>query len=987
MLIVCILAAQGLSAQEMLEGGWRWNYERGDALYKSGQFVEAYEEFRKAGHLRGGMNEVEKSGFDYLLAMSAYHAGKAGATELLEHYLDTYPGSADASEAQFALGNIHFGEEAYGEALKCYLTVDPAKLDREERDEYNFKTGYSYFADGDYDKIGPYFSAVSFKSPFFVHAQYCLGYAEYRSGNYAAAKQHFFTIVDSEAYASVVPFYLMQIEFSEGNYHYVTENGARVLRMATGERARELTRMIGESWFHLSSWQNAASYLAEYEKSGTEMTREVDYMIGFSNYMMQDYTGAETYLSRVPGPDDRLSQNASYHLGDVYLRTGDKARAMQSFSIASSSGHDGQISEDALFNYGKLQYEQGGGYFNEAINVLNRYLATYPSSKRVPQVKEYLAAAYYNSRNFEAAYQAISQMPDPDNNARAALQKIAYSRAIEYYEEGDYANASRLLEESLRNRYNAKYTALAGYWQGEILYKEGNYGDAIRKYETYIRLSPKGEQENLMARYDLGYAYFNEHNWDGAKEWLDNFLVEYKPRDSYRADALNRRGDVEFSNREFWRAIEFYDQAAALNTPERYYSAFQRAMMLGMVDRTDRKIENLADIVKRGDSPYVSDAMYELGRTYIATQKYGDASETLEQFIKLYPASPKYLPALLDLGLVNSNLGDNERALSYYRRVVEQDKHSPQGRDAMNAIRGIYVEENDVDSYFAYAQSMGVETDLGAVQRDSIAFVAAQRVYLSGDKQKAAAALDNYVKSYPEGAYVAGALYFSGENALTMGQKETAYRYFTRLAGMYGNSYTQAAMERVASLAMELEDYSRAADTYSKLSRTASTDRKREEALAGYLKAATVNAGPDERERIAADVLSRASDKAVVRAARYARASALRELNRDDEALEIFALLDDDVSDAAGAESAFRVIESEYRKGNTARAEELVYAFAEKNTPHSYWLGRSFLILGDIYAAAGDSFQARATYQSIVDGYSNATDGIVEEAKTRISGI
>ena len=43
------------------------------------------------------------------------------------------------------------------------------------------------------------------------------------------------------------------------------------------------------------------------------------------------------------------------------------------------------IAEDALFNYGKLLYEQGGGHFNEAINVLNRYMALYPDSSRREQ--------------------------------------------------------------------------------------------------------------------------------------------------------------------------------------------------------------------------------------------------------------------------------------------------------------------------------------------------------------------------------------------------------------------------------------------------------------------------------------------------------------------------------------------------------------------------------------------------------------------------
>ena len=35
----------------------------------------------------------------------------------------------------------------------------------------------------------------------------------------------------------------------------------------------------------------------------------------------------------------------------------------------------------------------------------------------------------------------------------------------------------------------------------------------------------------------------------------------------------------------------------------------------------------------------------------------------------------------------------------------------------------------------------------------------------------------------------------------------------------------------------------------------------------------------------------------------------------------------------------------------------------------------------------GDNFQARATYQSVADGYTPADDGIVDEAKARIAKL
>ena len=55
--------------------------------------------------------------------------------------------------------------------------------------------------------------------------------------------------------------------------------------------------------------------------------------------------------------------------------------------------------------------------------------------------------------------------------------------------------------------------------------------------------------------------------------------------------------------------------------------------------------------------------------------------------------------------------------------------------------------------------------------------------------------------------------------------------------------------------------------------------------------------------------------------------------------------------------------------------------------PDSYWLAKAFILLGDVYVKKGDNFQARATWQSVADGYSPAYDGIVGEAKARIARL
>lgn len=969
------------------DGGLQRHFLHGGELYRMERYADAYAEFLRAGRHVGEADDATREEVAYYTAMSAARAENAAAEGLLKAYLEAYPAAGGSPMARMALGNICFSRGDYPQAVIQYEAVNFGRLMPEQAQEYNFKAGYSYFEIGDFDKAVERMERIDFKSEYYPHAQYVLGYSEYMKGNYPQAKRYFTMIADNPSYRNILPFYVLQIEFNEGNYHYVRENGGAVLRMAAGDRLAELNRIIGESWFHTGGWREASEYLQRYEELGGRMGREERYMQGFAAYMTGDYEDAARYLSMAAGPDDKLSQNASYHLADSYLRMGRKQQAMQSFAIASTTGYDDAISEDALFNYGKLQYELGGGYFNEAVNVLNRYLELYPSSGRVPQVKEFLAAAYYNSRNYDAAYQAIMQVPNPDNDLRAAIQKITYFRALEYYNAGDYTSAARLLEQSLANRFNAKYTALAGMWQGELLYREGDMKGAAEHYEAYVRLSPRNEAENLAARYNLGYSYFNLKDWENAKKWFDRFLLDYPYKDSYAADAYNRLGDIEYAGRSFWRAIEYYDKAAAMGTQERYYSALQRAMMLGMVQRPERKIESLMEIVRKNEGPYVADAMYELGRAYMGQQLYSEAAGVLERFAVSYPSSPRFASALNELGLAYQNLGDNAKAMTCYKRVMEREKNSEAARSAMTGIRTIYVENNDVDSYFKYAEGAGVETDLGQMQRDSLAFVSAQKVYLSGDRTRAASALDKYIAGYPKGTYLEDALYFAGENALAAGNSEKAAGYYRRLTQMPDNGFTVRGLDRLAAVSMDMKRYADAEQAYLRLSRSAASPAERDDALAGYMKAAVAVGGDAKILAAADDVLARASSQKVKKEAKYAKAGALRRTGHTADALPLYKELSADVSSAEGAESAYRVIEAAHAAGDNALVEELVYDFADRNSPHSYWLGRSFLILGDVYAEKGDKFQARATYQSVADGYPNDTDGIVKEAKERISAL
>jgi hypothetical protein len=72
-----------------------------------------------------------------------------------------------------------------------------------------------------------------------------------------------------------------------------------------------------------------------------------------------------------------------------------------------------------------------------------------------------------------------------------------------------------------------------------------------------------------------------------------------------------------------------------------------------------------------------------------------------------------------------------------------------------------------------------------------------------------------------------------------------------------------------------------------------------------------------------------------------------------------------------------------YDQGRRELAEKEIFDFIKKNTPYQYWLGKSFLLLSDLYIDNKDEFQAIHTLQSLIDYYEIPNDGIMMIAKRK----
>ena len=131
------------------------------------------------------------------------------------------------------------------------------------------------------------------------------------------------------------------------------------------------------------------------------------------------------------------------------------------------------------------------------------------------------------------------------------------------------------------------------------------------------------------------------------------------------------------------------------------------------------------------------------------------------------------------------------------------------------------------------------------------------------------------------------------------------------------------------------------------------------------------------------------TDASLKAEALYIKAKSYLSTSRRDDAYEIFEELGQDVTTAYGAESAYVLILDSYDKGQFEDVETKVYAFSDAGSGQVYWLAKSFIVLGDSFVERDELEQAKATFESVRDGYmpSSTDDDVLDNVNMRLKKL
>ena len=978
-------------------------FKKAEDYFAKGLYGQAQDEYAQALVLLrpANMPELEmlrtKSELGY--AIAAVRQDLPDGEKLILDFIRKYSPDPISNQALIEVANYYYDARKYNQAIEFFLQIPTYQLTGEQRAEVRFKTGYAYFVQKKFSQAkGQFIQIKNLESKVYYYpTNYYYGLCEFYLGNFDEAIRAFRIAEKYKLYRDVIPNYVAQIYFLQGQYDQLITYAEPKFKDPQTRKREELAQVIGQAYFEMGKYGDAVFYLEYYADQSSSLQAEQFYQLGFAQYKTNAFEKAARNLEQLVSVDSKLGQYAMYYLGDCYLRLNDRTSARNAFGRASRMNFDADVKEDASFNYGKLSYELG--YDNDAIAALQEIA---PTSTYYSDAQSLMSEIFLKTRDYERALEIIRRIPSPTPRMREVRQQVNFYRGIQLHQDGNYDQASLYFKQADIDPVNPTLRAASAYWQGDIAHRKKKYDESIPLMNQFLTLSKSikdlpEESSVYTANYTQGYNYLKQGNYATALNYFKETAASIsrnKPfiRSDYikqqvLGDATLRAGDCHFKRNQYSEALTYYREAINNKYTGYVYAYYQKAIIEGLRGQTTDKIISLENIVRDyPTSSYADDALFALGVTYQEIGQLTKATGPLRQLVSEYKTkSDLVVPALLRLGLISFNQGNLQTAIEYYKQVFSNNPEPDEAKDAIAALEEIYVENlGDPDSYARFLETIP-GYGLDNTGKEALNFKAAESQYEIGNFERATAAYTDYIKKYPNGQYLLQAYQHRGESNFELKQYPQALGDFEYVIGRGPSKYYAKALSLAAAISYNYAlNFDKAYAYYSQLEGAADSEETRFQAQLGAMQSAY----RIKNYQAVLTMANKINNNPTASLEQKSRANfylgKLAFDNRDySSALNAFNQVIRFNNQEEAAESRYLIANIYYQQRDLSTAEQSTEKAIQENSAYPFWVAKSFLLLSDIYADQGNLFNARAVLESLIENY-KGDQSIITEAQTKL---
>lgn len=981
-----ILTAGIASAQDQLsQSRVEKLFRRGTELVSHANYGAArdvFSEFLQAAPL----TDTRRGEAEYNVAYSALMLNHRDGEKLIDDFIDNNPSSPKAATAYFDLANFFYAQGNYAKASTYYRRLDFPALTSSQQAEGRFKWGYSYFNQKRLDDALEQFNFAKRQTgTYSPAANYYAGFIEYSKGQFDAALTDLKIAERNPAYAKIVPYLIANIYQRQGKYDALIDYANTLKGRTDITNEKEIAVLVAEAQYNKGDFRNALQSYDKYLENNSRASTSLLFRAGYANYSLGNDDKAIEYLERAAAAKDTVSYYASYYLGALYLKKGNKPYALNSFNHARNNPRDARLAEESWFQMGKVAYDAGKP--DMAIDELEKFLGQHPASSHAVEVNELLAQAYVNGNNYNKAISYIEALPSRNQYIDLAYQKAAFLKGSEFFNKGDYEQAVEFFNKSLEYPKDKRYIALASFWSAEAYSVGKRYPEAIARYQRVVGLAGDADADIVVkAYYGLGYAYYNTKAYDNALSSFSEFVRKSNQSTPNYADAVIRIADCYYVKKQNNEALANYARARTLGSPDNDYVMLQTGVIYGIQGKYDDAKNTFADLARSYPrSQYRDEATFQLAQFDIEKGNYQGAIDALTQIIRT-GTNPKFIPfAYMRRGASFFNLKQYDKTIGDYSALIQQYPTHPAAQEVLLPLQeamNLAGRSGDFDRYLAVIKSANPEN----TGLESVEFETAKNLYFDQQYERAAANLRTYIASYPQSPRVPEARYYIAESYYRLKDYPQALRIYQEVVQDRTSAFAGRSLGRIAEIEYKQGNLESAVAAYQGFMRQATNKKDLYFGLSGLMESFYEMKQYDSAETYARMILQQGSVNAGAqnKASLYLGKAAL---GRGDLAAAKDEFLNtlNAARDEYGAEAKYLLAKIFYDQQQYKQSYETLLSLNTDFEAYEEWVGKSYLLIADNCVAMDNDYQAIGTLKSLIDGF--PMQSVKDEAKAKLAEI
>jgi tetratricopeptide (TPR) repeat protein len=922
---------------------------------------------------------------EYFLIVCELKLNQEIAEDQAKRFIDAANNEPRQQLMSFHLAQYYFTRNDYARAIVYYERAGYNNLSNEEIADAKFELAYSYFNVDRFDEAKPLFNEIHQlpDNKYYYDANYYYGFISYRDHDYNNALSSFQKVESIPKYRGLVPYYIAQIYYFQGNEDKALQYGESKLSQNDIYYRKDLSLLMGQIYFEKKQFAKALPLLESYVKNTDKVSKEIMYELSYCYYDANQVQKAIEGFKQLSNEKDSLGQNSMYLLGDLYLRTGQKENARNAFLYSAENSSNRKQQEISRFNYAKLSYELG--YQDVALSSMNKFLDLYPTSVYANEGKEIIINLLANTNNYAEALSLYQSFGKPTPTMQRIYPKILFGRATQYINDQKLNEADNLLNQIIKDPNAAAVLPFANFWKAETAYRLNRYDEAVKYMNDYLQYGGiQGEANPTNAKYVLGYSYLNLENYAQALANFKSVAPKISSQSStLEQDAYVRTADCYFMQKNYSTAKSMYQNVIDNGLSQSDYALYQVALING-INNPAEKIKTFNTLTQRyPQSDLVAESFMQIANAYMLQENFKDAIPYLNKILDIKSAASQYPKVYLKLGLANYNLNNNDEALKDYQKLITLYPQSDEANEALDNLKNIYVEMGKPNDYVSFVQKTGKVISIS--EADSITYAAAELQYNNNDCASAINSFNNYLTKYPQGAYTLNANFYKSECYSKSKDWQNAVSGYQAVVNQGNSPFAERAALAVSRIFyFELKDYQQSTVYFTKLLELATTPENTLEALRGLVRSYYQTKNFAEANTTAKELLTKkgisTDDKAI---ANLVLGKSLQANNQYDEAIAAFKQVSAVNKSEWGAEARYETANCYYTLNQLSTAEKAALDVIKVTGSYDYWVAKAYILLGDIYLKEKDYFNAKATYKSVAD---NATiPDLKKEAQDKLA--